>query len=124
MGWSRRLAVICSKQPLHLPTCQPACPPGCPPLLLQELAKLQAVLDEKDREVEDGQAALAAAQKAQAEKAREHAGQLGQTADKEVALGRELEAAKKEVEQIRREQEAERGRVKKVMADLKRKLDG
>ena len=37
---------------------------------------------------------------------------------------RELEAARGEVAQIRQQQEAERGRVKKAIAEMRRKMDG
>ena len=39
-------------------------------------------------------------------------------------LDKELEAARAEVGQIRKEQEAERARVKKAMVEMKRKMDG
>lgn len=37
---------------------------------------------------------------------------------------RELEAARAEVTQIRQQQDAERARVKKAIAEMKRKIDG
>ncbi len=36
---------------------------------------------------------------------------------------KELESARAEVQQIRSQQEAERGRVKKAIAEMKRKID-
>lgn len=39
-------------------------------------------------------------------------------------VGRELEAARAEVQNIKQQQEAERARVKKAIAEMKRKIDG
>ena len=39
-------------------------------------------------------------------------------------VAKDLEAAQAEVAQIRQQQEAERGRVKKAIAEMKRKIDG
>ncbi len=38
--------------------------------------------------------------------------------------GRELDAARAEVQKIKQQQEAERARVKKAIAEMKRKIDG
>lgn len=42
----------------------------------------------------------------------------------EAEVARELEASKGELGRIRKEQEAERTRVKRAMAEMKKKLDG
>lgn len=89
-----------------------------------ELEALAARLAERERELEAAQERAEAAQRAAGERDREDASRASASADQASQASADVEAAHAEVARIKQQQEAERGRVKKAITEMRRKMDG